>query len=238
MTTPVQTVGTLTYFANPHLLAYLNIWYSYDPVGNTLTFCSNDLVSPDSTCLTTIPTGTNQSCNQHTYPNDNAPCGSNPNWNYCTSLTPGLQQALQQSVRAANQAIINAARAQGFTVIARTPPPQLTENDYAKLHGGGLFRERDRQHGDPRIAGLAWLTLWQNQFGPAMACTSLNFQGFGCSASLVGGHVILGQTAQTVPAGSNNVFIVPICGSHNGNNNVYMAPLTYQQGIAIHNYLH
>ena len=133
MTTPVQTVGTLTYFANPHLLAYLNIWYSYDPVGNTLTFCSNDLVSPDSTCLTTIPTGTNQSCNQHTYPNDNAPCGSNPNWNYCTSLTPGLQQALQQSVRAANQAIINAARAQGFTVIARTPPPQLTENDYAKL---------------------------------------------------------------------------------------------------------
>jgi hypothetical protein len=276
VTTPLQNVGTLTYFQNPDLQASLTIWYNYDPVGNTLTFCSNDLVSSDSTYLTTVPAGTNQRCNQHTYLSDTAPCGSNPNWTYCTPLTPGLLQAIQQTVRTANQTVINAARAQGYTVIVRTPPPQLSAEEYAKLcivYHKGQFKELydptksyDDDHtllhldsvwygeiylngsdyfanvigstGDPRISGQSWLGLWQNQFGPAAACTSLNFNGFSCGTYLVGGHVVLGQSAQSVPVGSNNVFIVPICAGHNSNDNVYMAPLTYQKGIAIHNYQH
>jgi hypothetical protein len=275
LTTPLQNVGSLTYFANPTLQASLSVWYNYDPLHNTLTFCSNDLVSGDSTYVLTVPAGTNQGCRQHTYPNDNIPCGNNPNWNYCTPTTPGLQGALQQTVRSANQAIINAARAQGFTVIVRTPFPTLTVEEYTKLmlvYHQGRFLELynpektyDADHtlvhpesvwlgeiyldnndtfanvigstNDPKINNSSWLGLWQSQFGTATVCTSLNFNGFTCGPGLLGGHVILGQTALQIAAGSGGVFIMPICVAHNNNDNVYMAPLQYEMGIALQNYL-
>jgi hypothetical protein len=237
----------------------------------------NNLVSSDSTYLTTVPRSTNQSCRQHTYPGDNIPCGSNQNWNYTTPLTPGLQTALQQTVQRANSVIIELARIQGFTVVVRTPPPVLSKEDYENLllvYYKGKFlesynpnKEYDNDHslltmesvwygeiylqgnesfanvigstGDPKIAGKTWIKLWSNQFGAPTTCSSLNFNGFACSNPMVivGGHVILGTTAANVPAGSNNVFIMPICCAHNSNNNVHMEPLQYQKGIALHNYL-
>ena len=39
-----------------------------------------------------------------------------------------------------------------------------------------------------------------------------------------------------MPAGSNHVFIVPICAGHNNDNTVYMAPVTNLNGIALSNY--
>src|SRR5262249_14429005 len=90
---------------------------------------------------------------------------------------------------------------------------------------------------DPKIAGLTWLTLWANQFGTPNICTSYQFNGFNCSGFLVGGHVVTGQQAKVMPAGSNAVYIFPICVSHNNNNNVYMEALQYVNGIWLKNYL-
>lgn len=90
--------------------------------------------------------------------------------------------------------------------------------------------------GDPHIAGLSWIRLWENQFGPVNTCTSLNYNGFVCGHSYVGGHVILGTQASVVPYGSNSVYIMPICHAHNNNDNVYMAALQYQDGVWLNNY--
>lgn len=114
ITTSLQNVGTLTYFANSNLQASLSIWYDDDPLGNTFSFCSADLVSPDSTYITTVPAGTNQKCIQHTYLSDTTPCGTNANRPDCTPLTPGLLQLMQQTVRAAHQAIVDAVIATGY----------------------------------------------------------------------------------------------------------------------------
>jgi hypothetical protein len=143
-TTPEKVVGTLRNFSNPNLVATLTVWSEYEPTGNVLTLCSPDLVDSDSTCLNTyMQGGQDQTCKQHTYPSDTSPCGSNPNWNYCTSLTPGLQQAFLSSVRSAQEAIIHGARGQGLTVIIRTPvppiPPDLAE-ELQLVYEDGFFK--------------------------------------------------------------------------------------------------
>ena len=90
--------------------------------------------------------------------------------------------------------------------------------------------------GDKRIAGLSWLQLWQKQFGQAQTCASLYYQNFPCSGWLVGGHVLLGKVATNVPHGANYVYIIPICTSHNNNDNVYMAPVMINKGVWLVNY--
>lgn len=91
---------------------------------------------------------------------------------------------------------------------------------------------------DPKIAGLTWIQLWANQFGTyPIICTSYQSNGFGCGSSLVGGHVISGMQAKTVPKGSNSVWILPICVQHNNDDNVYMQGLKYLNGIWLKNYL-
>lgn len=91
---------------------------------------------------------------------------------------------------------------------------------------------------DPSIAGLTWIQLWANQFGVyPVICTSYNANGFACGSSLVGGHVVSGKTAVSVPKGSNAVYIFPICVQHNNNNGVYMEAIKYLKGIWLKNYL-
>jgi hypothetical protein len=68
-------------------------------------------------------------------------------------------------------------------------------------------------------------------------CTSYQFQGFHCGTSYVGGHIVPGTVARTVPKGSNAVYIMPICHAHNNNDNVYMEALQYQDGIWLKDYL-
>jgi hypothetical protein len=91
---------------------------------------------------------------------------------------------------------------------------------------------------DPHIAGKSWIRLWEDQYGIATTCTSLNYNNFVCNVSsgLVGGHIILGTVAKVMPAGSD-VYIMPICTAHNNNDNVYMAALQYLGGIWLKNYL-
>lgn len=91
---------------------------------------------------------------------------------------------------------------------------------------------------DPKIAGLSWIQLWANQFGVyPVVCTSYQSNGFPCGNALVGGHVIAGNKAKYVAAGSNAVWIFPICVQHNNNDNVYMEALMYLKGIWLKNYL-
>lgn len=126
-------VGTVANFTNPALLASITVWYNFETATNVLTLCSSDLVSDDATYLTTVPEGSNQFGNQRTYYGDEFPCGTNPNWNYTTPLTPGLEEALQNTVRKANDLIIEKALEQGLTVIVRTPMPVIPADLYEKL---------------------------------------------------------------------------------------------------------
>ena len=93
---------------------------------------------------------------------------------------------------------------------------------------------------DPKVDGLAWINLWKRTYPTATItqCSSYDFPtGFGCTTNFVGGHVILGQTAQVVAAGSNDVYIIPICQKHNKNNNVYMMPIKEKRAVWLKNYL-
>ena len=92
---------------------------------------------------------------------------------------------------------------------------------------------------DPKIDRLSWINLWIQKCGglAPTACTSLNYKSFKCNTSLVGGHVVKGQTATVVAKGSNSVYIFPICIAHNNNDNTYMAALTYTSGVWLWNYL-
>ena len=93
---------------------------------------------------------------------------------------------------------------------------------------------------DPKVDGLAWINLWKRTYPTATItqCSSYDFPtGFGCTTNFVGGHVILGQTAQVVAAGSNDVYIIPICQKHNKNNNVYMRPIKENRAVWLKNYL-
>lgn len=93
--------------------------------------------------------------------------------------------------------------------------------------------------GDPTIGGLSWIRLWAGQFGyyPTL-CTSDHFKGFPCGNTILGGHVIVGKQAKEMPAGSNSVYIMPICIQHNNNDYVYMEALTNVKGIWLKNYLY
>jgi len=91
---------------------------------------------------------------------------------------------------------------------------------------------------DPHIGGLSWVQLWANQFNTwPVVCTSYQSFGFNCGNTFVGGHVVTGTVAKSMPAGSNSVYIFPICHAHNNNDGVYMLALKYLQGIWLKNYL-
>jgi hypothetical protein len=97
---------------------------------------------------------------------------------------------------------------------------------------------------DPKIQNLPWKTLWQDYYGSADECTSHDWASgskFKCNdsklANIIGGHVITGKVAKSMPKGSNAVYIIPICKAHNGNDNVYMRTNVYTGGIWLKNYL-
>jgi hypothetical protein len=102
------------------------------------TFCSNDLVSPDSTYLTTVPEGTNEYCRQYTYYGKQA-YTTNTHWNVFTPLTSGLHIALRLAARCANQIVINAAK-QVYNVSERRPPAIAHKSRWLVFQGG-VFQE-------------------------------------------------------------------------------------------------
>lgn len=133
LTTDLVPIGTMKHLEGVALMASVTLWYSYDSADEIVTFCSNDLVSPDAMFVTTVPSGSSQVGHQHTYDGDDQPCGINLDWNYCTPLTPGLQTALQETVRKANDLIIDEARKLDLMVVVRTPLPVLTAEEYEQF---------------------------------------------------------------------------------------------------------
>lgn len=124
--------------------------------------------------------------------------------------------------------------------------------NYLKSIWGGQVTFTKNEHianvigssSDPKISGKAWIEIWERQYGTEDKCTSHNWASgktFACNddtrANIVGGHVVTGKTAKAMPAGSNSVYIIPICKAHNNNDNVYMRADVYTQGIWLKNYL-
>ncbi|ASK28741.1 hypothetical protein CEY12_00815 [Chryseobacterium sp. T16E-39] len=276
--TPSIPVGKLVYLDNTNLMAQLSFTYNYDEENKVVTISGPDYTAEDAVCLTTYPEGTEEYAYQRGSEVKISTQKSlyNPNWNYNTPMTPQLDQLFADTVKEANQALIDAFLKEELTVQVKTTPPALTPEEHDELkvvyqdgvfagfynpeeHYGGEFVVRSifsvwggevtfnknenfanviGSTNDPKIAGKSWLKLWCDQFGIyPVSCSSLNYSPVTCNTSLVGGHVILGKKAQTVPKGSNSVYIMPICTAHNNNNNVYMAAIVYQKGIWLKNYL-
>ena len=93
---------------------------------------------------------------------------------------------------------------------------------------------------DPKITGYpTWIGLWRdkcNGGAAASLCSSQNYfssdSSKTCSGGLLGGHVILGTTAQSESPGAT-VYIYPICVGHNNTNNGYMKVINNPTGVQL-----
>lgn len=95
--------------------------------------------------------------------------------------------------------------------------------------------------GDPKHGVASWVTLWALHCNGGVLpinCTSNGFPvGFACNAPLYGGHIIAAAAAAPMPAGSNNVYLLPICNSHNNVNFVgTMHAIHYQNAIWLNHF--
>lgn len=137
-------VGKLLYLNNTNLMAQLSFTYNYEEENQVITISGPEYVAEDSVCLTTYPEGTME----YTYQRGSETKIStqkalyNPNWNYNTPMTPNLDQLFANTVKEANQALIDAFLKEDLTVQVKTPPPALSpeENDDLQLlYKNGLF---------------------------------------------------------------------------------------------------
>lgn len=278
ITSEAIQIGTMTHFKEIPIMAQISITYKFDAKNNVLLLYGTDFSNENGILLTTFLKDSNEYCYQRV---SACTIGKkdelyNPNWNHRTQLAPRLEETLVEALRMANERLMEAAKKlEGVTVLIKTPPPVLSDEEYKKylaVYEDGKFLEfynpgkhYDERHtvrgiestwggtvrfdpgenfanvigstNDPHIGGLSWIELWRRQFGNPTICTSYQYNGFMCNNHLVGGHVILGQQAKRIASGDNYVFIMPICSSHNNNDNVYMAALQYQDGIWLNNYM-
>jgi hypothetical protein len=128
-TTPEQVVGTLADAANPNLVGTLTVWSDYEPTYRVLTILGSEFESADSPYLSVYPqSDRGRTIEQPTLSDD--------------------------AVRSANEAIVEAALAQGISVIVRTPPPELDPELEEKLllvYENGVLKEPydpDKEYGE------------------------------------------------------------------------------------------
>ncbi|MDR1931978.1 MAG: hypothetical protein LBQ57_04040 [Spirochaetales bacterium] len=168
-------------------------------------------------------------------------------------LRSGKHKNLNAAVHRLNELITEKACAAGLTTLLRTNPPKLSAKDYTAeqieiitsvwgglmtLNPGADFANVIGSSLDPLIDNLPWIRLWEEIYGEAKDCTSHGYpQRVACSDTLIGGHLIPGREAKKIDWGSDQqVFIMPICASHNQRNATYMKALTNQCGIWLNNY--
>ena len=130
ITTEPMPIGHLLNFGAPTLMATFTLWYRYEAVHKIITLCSSELVSPDSSYLTTYPVGSNQTCKQHGYAQYAEQGQTNSHWNYRTPLFPQLEADMQNTVDAINQMIRLRALECGISVTMRTPMPKISAELY------------------------------------------------------------------------------------------------------------
>jgi len=137
LTTAPRSVGFLGGSERRALNAALTLWSDYDPATKTLTLCGNELVDPDSTFLSLEPEGGPDQA--RIYRTHASAAADDP-----ADAAPDLARAFQNTVRSANQAIIDTAIRQGYTVIERTPVPAISNEHAANLllvYENGWFKE-------------------------------------------------------------------------------------------------
>ena len=132
-TTPVP-VGELRHSIDRTLMATLTMSYIFDPDTRTITLYADDLVSPAATRITTYPRDAPQYGNEHFAHSPYAvPSDPGSGWVYGGPLTVGLPRELQDTVKQANQAIFDAAFAEGLAVVRRSPFPAMPRDEYEKM---------------------------------------------------------------------------------------------------------
>lgn len=286
---PMLEVGVLRHAGRPVLHARLIVSYNYNPEDQKITLYGTDFESDKSLCLHTRAGDEEARHYAHSGVSDRSICHANRGWNYsrAAGLMPGLHEKMRDTVRKANDAIIQAAKKQLPVVCVRIHPPEMpyepkhvfmmdpegkclgtldedkewpasavavhvSSTFYGEitLDAGEAYANVIGSSGDPYIDNKSWIELWERQFNMVETeCSSHNWAAdstgidpsWHCNdasqANRVGGHCVLGKTAKSVPYGADGqVFIIPICKTHNGNDNVYMNPVSYNQGILLNDY--
>ena len=93
---------------------------------------------------------------------------------------------------------------------------------------------------DPKVGGVSWVSLWSDKCNGGNGtdtCSSFNFFSrdteWKCQTNdFVGGHVITGILAKSMPKGST-VYIFPICKRHNGSDPNYMKSKYNPKGVQL-----
>lgn len=91
---------------------------------------------------------------------------------------------------------------------------------------------------DPKVAGQTWIALWRAKTGLAgTTCSSRGYPtGFSCNTPILGGHVVSGTVAKSVPTGGS-CYIIPICNHHNTVNSSSMEAITNQKAVVLKDYM-
>lgn len=132
ITTQPIDVGILYLSQKPVLQAYISFTYEYDSSNNAITLYSNDYISLDSTCLVTLPKGSNELSKQYTF-GRNPFDEYNPLWNHYTPLTIGLEIILKNTIQVANEIIFNSVKDICDVVSKYVPPPAIDDSEYENL---------------------------------------------------------------------------------------------------------
>lgn len=127
------------------LLGQFSFEYTYAPDTHTVTVCGTEFDSSRSLCLSTMPEGTDEICRQRLasggFRDDDLE--RNPLWNYTTSLTPGLRDVFDDTLRAVNDRLILALERAGLNVQVRMHPPRLpaeSQSQFMVVYRHGEFR--------------------------------------------------------------------------------------------------
>lgn len=229
--------------AGEDITATLFLTYQYNQEEQEIILCSSEYESEDATCLSLYNGASDEISLIYAYQTEAEVMGA------ADSGREELYRTLHRYIRTINKKIYDAACEVDLRILLRTPcPVELKDADWngssfqSSWGGEVTFRYNEAFANvigscyDQKIAGLSWINLWENQFGHAQCCASHNQLQFHCSNQLDGGHVVSGQNALRVPYGSNNVYIMPICHSHNMDDTVYMLAHHYRRGIWLVNY--
>nr|WP_315030091.1 hypothetical protein [uncultured Chryseobacterium sp.] len=144
VTTPPISVGTLIYLDNTNLMAQLSFTYTYEEENEVVTISGPEYTAEDAVCLTTFPENTTEYAYQRgsEVKISTEKAMYNPNWNYNTPMTPNLDQLFANTVKDANESLIDAFLKEDLTVQVKTPPPVLTPQEHDDLkvvYQNGVF---------------------------------------------------------------------------------------------------
>jgi hypothetical protein len=129
-------IGMVHSVEDQALLGRVGFTYTFDPAQGIVIICDTDFASSQGMHLITTPEGTENSCTARAaaagFPEDDI--SSSRGWNFRTPMTPGADAVFKSMARGASDSLIAALKqVPGLAVLQRTPPPDLSQEEFLAL---------------------------------------------------------------------------------------------------------